>query len=221
MLINYVNKLFIKKLSIFKFQICYKRMEMEEKEDDYHQDDDKNPEAIDNNIINPIGLINYSYENYGFFSNYSKMKTANICYMNSSIQCFLHLKDFTNNITKTSEKKNGHLLTAVAKLIEAMKKIDKRQSDELSVKEIKEAMGKIDKRYNGYNQEDANEFISNFLDGLLDEIGDKNNLPEPLYIKDESDKKAYLKFYNRFYKAKGNSFLLNNFLFNIKKRKSM
>ena len=32
-------------------------------------------------------------------------------------------------------------------------------------------MGEIDERYKDNNQEDANECISNYLDGLLDEIG--------------------------------------------------
>ena len=77
----------------------------------------------------------------------------------------------------------------------------------------------IDERYKDNNQEDANEFISNFLDGLLNEIGDKNNLPEPLNIKNKDDQIAYNKFYNRFYKTKGNSFLLDLFYSILKTQK--
>ena len=173
----------------------------------------------ENDIIYPIGLNNFLYEkNNGYFLGYNsyEMTTGNICYMNSSIQCLFHLKDFTDNITKIASHKKGDLINATSNLIEEMKN---KNSDVLSVKNIKNAMGKIDERYKDNNQEDANEFISNFLDGLLDEIGDKNNLPKPLDIKNELDRAAYDKFYNRFYKIKGNSFLLDLFYSIIKTEK--
>jgi ubiquitin C-terminal hydrolase len=175
----------------------------------------------DNNIINPIGLVNVIFEKKDYFGyNYNyKMTIGNICYMNSSIQCLLHLKDFTDKIIKASEDKNGALITATAELIKQMKGVDKKKSNVLSVEDIKKSMGKIDDRYNDYNQEDANEFISNYLDGLLNEIGDKNKLPIPLNINDKSDEEAYIKFYNRFYNSKGDSFLLDLFYSILKTQK--
>ena len=201
--------------------------EQDENENENEQDEKKckknqikeKTNSNKNDIIYPIGLKNFLYEkNNDYFLSYNsyEITTGNICYMNSSIQCLFHLKDFTDNIIKTGSHKKGDLISATSNLIEEMKN---KNSDVLSVKNIKNAMGKIDERYKDNNQEDANEFISNFLDGLLDEIGDKNNLPEPLDIKNESDKAAYDKFYNRFYRIKGNSFLLDLFYSIIKTEK--
>ena len=169
----------------------------------------------DNDVVNPTGLINYLYEkkeqsNSGYNYKYYEMETGNICYMNSSIQCLFHLKDFTTNILRESKNNDGALITATSELIKGMQRNYGKKSGLLSAKNIKRAMVDIDQRYRDNNQGDANEFISNFLDGLLDEIGDKKKLPERINI-NESDIEAYDKFYNRFYKIKGNSFLLDLF----------
>ena len=175
-----------------------------------------------NDIVYPKGLKNFLYEKKYYSQwnyNNKEMTTGNICYMNSSIQCLFHLKDFTDNITNTAVYNKGDLIRATSNLIEEMKSFNKKNSDILSAKYIKKVMGEIDQRYKDNSQEDANEFISNFLDGLLNEIGDKNNLPKPLDIKNESDKVAYNKFYKRFYTNKGNSFLLDLFYSILKTQK--
>ena len=192
----------------------------EKKQNENEQTEIKNiTNSNKNNIIYPIGLKNFLYKkskDYYFYKSY-EMTTGNICYMNSSIQCLFHLKDFTDKIIETASYQKDELITATSNLIDEMKN---KNSKVLSVKNIKKVMGdKIDERYKENNQEDANEFISNFLDGLLNEIGDKNNLPKPLDIENESDRAAYDKFYNRFYKIKGNSFLLDLFYSIIKTQK--
>ena len=54
-----------------------------------------------NDIIYPIGLkIIYEKRNNFYFSYSYEMSTGNIYYMNSSIKCLFHLKDFTDNIIK-------------------------------------------------------------------------------------------------------------------------
>ena len=177
-----------------------------------------------NNTIYPKGLENnYIYKKTkigGYYSNYSyDIVSGNNCYINSSIQCLFHLKKFTDNITKLVNDKSGNLMKATSNLIEEMKIPNSKSSDEISVKEIKREMAKIDERYKDNNQEDANEFISNFLDGLLDETGDKSSFPEPLKMNNQQDQIAYNKFYDRFYKKRGNSFLLDLFYSIIKTQK--
>ena len=158
-------------------------------------------------------LIN---ELYGFINN------GNNCYLNSSLQLLTRVKELRINILNFKYENicsdsitEGKIYIEFKNIIQDInngkKTIDPRK--------LKKVMGMIDERYKDNNQEDANEFISNFLDGLLNEIGDKNNLPEPLNINNESDQIAYNKFYNRFYKKKGNSFLLDLFYSILKTQK--
>ena len=207
-----------------------------ENSDDNNEETFNDIEKNNNNIINnfneinnikAVGLKNFDYEEIpkGWFYKYYeyKIKTGNICYMNSSIQCLFHLKDFTDNISNIKYKKP--LTEATSDLINEMKNFsekgekNKKNKEALSVEKIKNEMGKIDTRYFQNNQEDANEFISNFLEGLLDENGDKESLPKPLELNDKDELEAYNKFYNRFYKLKGNSFLLDLFYVILKTQK--
>jgi len=153
---------------------------------------------------------------YGFINN------GNNCYLNSSLQLLTRIKELRENILNFKLEKicidtitKGKICIEFQNIIQNI--INGKKN--LDPKKLKKVMGEIDERYKDNNQEDANEFISNFLDGLLDEIGDKNNLPEPLNIKNESDRAAYNKFYKRFYKIKGNSFLLDLFYSIIKTQK--
>ena len=161
-------------------------------------------------------------ESYQINQLYGFINDGNNCYLNSSLQLLTRVKELRVNIlnyklenvcinTITEGKICVEFQNIIQDIINGRKNIDPRK--------LKKVMGEIDERYKDNNQEDANEFISNFLDGLLDEIGDKNNLPKPLDIKNESDKVAYNKFYKRFYTNKGNSFLLDLFYSILKTQK--
>ena len=143
---------------------------------------DNNEENNDNNNyekfnrIKPIGLKNFNYEEneksclgkcYRTSKYYgNKRNTGNICYINSSIQCLFHLKDFADKITNFNKTNKMHLINATSELINGMKKNNEKNKEAMSVEGLKNVMGKIDERYYQNNQEDANEFISNFLEGL-------------------------------------------------------
>lgn len=166
------------------------------------------------NTRNYSNNSNYNniYSDYNFINNLS-----NVCYINSSIQCLFHLKKFVNFIAENSG--NSLLLRATRNLLIDMinSNSNNYKNKNLSVHEIKEAMAKVDNRYKYNNQEDANEFISNFLNALLDEISDKSKFKE-IYstnIRDKIVGEAYIKFYNKYYKRKGKSFLLDLFYGNF------
>ena len=79
-------------------------------------------------------------------------------------------------------------------------------------------MGMIDDRYKYNNQEDANEFISNYLDALLEQTSDKYDkigIYKENIIKLENEnelvKTAFDKFFNKFYGRKGYSRILDLF----------
>jgi ubiquitin C-terminal hydrolase len=81
-----------------------------------------------------------------------------------------------------------------------------KKDKNLSVLEIRKAMGEFDSKYNDNNPEDANEFISDYLNALRKETGikDKNLINE--IGADEN----YTNFLKKFYK-KGTSFITDLF----------
>ena len=172
-------------------------------------------------IVHPVGLVNLSRDNNHYFNDYYGNSIYsykyddymfNVCYMNSSIQCLFHLKKFANFIL---EGKGTSLLIPTRNLLISMInwKENKKKND-LSVKEIKKEMGRIDERYNHNRQEDANEFISNFLDALREETSEKSIKKNHINLNNfsnELEMEAYKKFYNKFYEKKGYSFLLDLF----------
>ena len=172
-------------------------------------------------IVHPVGLVNLSRDDNQYSNDYYVKSTSsykyddymfNVCYMNSSIQCLFHLKKFANFIL---EGKGTSLLIPTRNLLISMInwKENKKKSD-LSVEEIKKEMGRIDERYNHNRQEDANEFISNFLDALREETSEKGIKKNHINLNNfsnELEMEAYKKFYNKFYEKKGYSFLLDLF----------
>ena len=83
----------------------------------------------------------------------------------------------------------------------------------LSVEKIKKAMEQIDERYKNNNCEDVNEFISNYLDGLIEETKHENIsvYKGNSFFDYQVEKPAYIRFFNRFYSKKGDSFILDLF----------
>lgn len=162
-------------------------------------------------IFYPVKLLNLSrvnriIENYFIEREISNLYNA--CYMNSSIQCLFYLNDFINGIINY---KGGNLTNATINLIYDITN-KKNKEYLLSVSEIKKAMGEKIEIYKENNQEDANEFISNYLELLHKEISNKNISREIMIsIKSEEDKESFLKYYNKFFIRKGNSFILDLF----------
>lgn len=72
-------------------------------------------------------------------------------------------------------------------------------------------MGKVDDKYYYGGQEDSNEFISNFLNALLSETGNKEAPLKKLNITNESDKKPYENLFKKFFKRRGDSFVIDLF----------
>lgn len=168
----------------------------------------RNKEEI---IVYPVKLLNLSRANRAIQKYFIEKKINNIyniCYMNSSIQCLFYLNDFIKNIIKC---KGGNLTDATINLINNMTN-EKNKGNVFSVSEIKKAMGEKIEIYQENNQEDANEFISNYLELLHKEISNKNNSREIMIkIENEEDKESFVKYCNKLYIKKGNSFILDLF----------
>lgn len=157
--------------------------------------------------VYPIPLVNsstlYKKAKKKFISSENKY-LYNVCYMNSSIQCLFHLSKFSNILFCSGNK----LTNATIKLLSSMMN---KKNKILSVSEIKEAMAEIDDKYNDNNPEDANEFISNYLNALHDEIANKNGDFQTKILYSKDDEESFQKFYKKFYESKGSSFIIDSF----------
>lgn len=156
-----------------------------------------------NTSLPAVGLLNLSIKKNKKKNNCDNLKMYNTCYINSSIQCLFHLDKFINKIVNCSIE--GNLTKATKNLIYNMK--NNNQYLKLSVSEIKETMVDLDEKYNDNQQEDANEFISDYLNLLIEETRIKNdNLMNSINFNNFKYEEAYFHFINKFYK-KGSSFI--------------
>ena len=139
----------------------------------------------------------------------------NLCFMNSSMQCLAHLVNFRNEILNL--KNTSNLIKETQNLFKDMKNGEKYSN----VSGIKNVLSEVNDRYKDNNQEDANEFISTFLDTILEDT--KSSLDEkPKIDVNEDDiieKKAYEKICRRFYQKKGGSFIVPLFYGLLKEEK--
>ena len=157
---------------------------------------------INNISIPPTGLLNLSKQSGKKRKKNKNKNLYNTCYINSSIQCLFSLKEFIKGILNHSK---GNVLEATKKLINNMKNKKNTDNTSISVLEIKKAMGEFDSKYNDNNPEDANEFISDYLNILRKETLNKNS-----YEINETNDENYINFLKKFYK-KGSSFITDLF----------
>lgn len=159
-------------------------------------------------IIPAVGLINLSKETKKNKRKYYNSNLYNTCYINSSIQCLFHLDEFINNILKCKGEK---ITQATIKLINDMVMFKNKNYRDLSVSEIKEAMGEINEKYKENIPEDANEFIINYLNAIIDETADKSKINR-IEIYDQNDEE-YINndLFKKFYNRKGYSFIIDLF----------
>ena len=160
---------------------------------------------------------NEEYKIYGFINQSSD------CYLNSSLQLLTRINDLKNGIYNYEKKykinenndTEGQLFIEFKKILDKIKN-SKKEYLTINPQSLKNIMGKIDEKYYDNNQEDADEFISNLIDGLLMETSNKLKEEEikekkTLKITDKFINEAYVNFFNRFYIKSGYSFLMDIF----------
>ena len=146
---------------------------------------------------------------------YGFKNAGNNCYLNSSLQLLTRVKGLKDGILNGTIKnqnnaKEGNILYEFKKILE-----DIELNKKIIIPDyLKHEMGKIDDRYNYNRQEDANEFISNFLDALYKETSQNKYTIENFYYKDSLEKEAFDKFKIKFYDRKGYS-KLNDIFYGI------
>lgn len=155
----------------------------------------------------PVGLLNLSKNNSKKYKKkYNNSYLYNTCYINASIQCLFRLEELIDNVLNCS---GGKLLQATKNLINKMR--NSNENSKLSVLEIKDAMAEYDEKYNDIYPEDANEFISDYLNGLLKETLIKDNqIVNKISINIDNKDESFYHFLNKFYKN-GCSFISDLF----------
>ena len=145
---------------------------------------------------------------------YGFKNRGNNCYLNSSLQLLSRIDDLKEKILNceidNDNITNGKLTKEFKNILN---QIEDTKDDNLiiSPEKLKKIMGNIDERYLKNSQEDANEFISLFLNALITETANKNKVIDKMKVYDEKDKGSFDKFYKKFYIKKGYSFILELF----------
>ena len=150
---------------------------------------------------NQINMEFQTNKLYGFEN------SMNNCYMNASLQILSRVNKLIEKIKEI--KQNTPLIDEFKLLLIKIQKGEKR-IDTIGIKRV---LSEINDNYKNDNQEDANEFISIFLNTMLEETKKSSDkFPKIDIDKNDIDgKKAYDKICRRFYQKKGGSFLVDLF----------
>ena len=138
----------------------------------------------------------------------------NNCFMNSSLQNLLHCEKFVDLLRSIPDHQltNKPLAREVKSLII---KIDNGK-DELDPSKIKSILSEVEEKYKYNAQNDANEFITIFLNQLLKELVGNGNYITDNIPNDPLEMKAFYKLEDRFF-IPNKSFLLNLFYGRLKR----
>lgn len=132
---------------------------------------------------------------------------GNTCFMNSCLQCLSNIPELTqyfysneykNELNQSSPSK-GLLAKVYAKLIHTMRSESSYGS--IAPSDIKRISGRISSRFQGYDQQDAQEYLRFLLDGLHEDLNRIINKPKYYEIKDNPNIKdiivsdEYWKYY--------------------------
>ena len=128
----------------------------------------------------------------------------NNCYLNSSLQSFFHLNIFNSIIKKLKFNDNCKLTNEYLKLLNQIE-LGEEQLDPRGIKKI---LSEEEEKYKYEYQQDANEFITLFLNEMMKEVKGigMNYIKEIDSPKDEKIKQVFEKFERRFF-GKNQSFL--------------
>ena len=124
-------------------------------------------------------------------SNNQKYKSINNCFLNSSLECLIHCNYLRDKLHSIQDRKlNDKPLAKEFKKLITIIYEGKNIYDYYNIKEI---LSEIEEKYKRNQQNDANEFITIFLNKLLKELNSVGVVKEPEYPIDPKEKFAFNK----------------------------
>ena len=195
--------------------------------DENEDENEKNEDNISNNEKNEIKKkIDVGSENERCENNLMEKKpiieedninifgiinSGNTCFMNSSLQCLFHLNNFKKYILNIPDEllEEKELTKEFKDLLNIIEKEERM----INASKIKKILSKVEDKYKTNEQCDANEFISIFLNQMLNELkgfGQSSKINFPNNIKDDEMKKQFERL-NKLFIYKNNSFLIDLF----------
>ena len=129
--------------------------------------------------------------------------------MNSSLQGILHCEEYNNKMKENQSQLTKELVKEYLKILESIES----GKEIIDASNIKIILSKVEEKYKTNEQCDANEFITIFLNQMLNELKgieplSNNNFPNN--INDQEMKKQFERL-NKLFINKNNSFLIDLF----------
>lgn len=149
-----------------------------------------------------------------FLSNVNPKGLKNLgscCYMNATLQCFYHIKEFTSyflNKKKEIKRKNGLLTNGLLDLIEGLSK--KNNLPYYIPKTFKDNLEEVDELFDGYGGKDSGDLVETILTKSQEELAGEPDFPD-FTIDQRNEKLMYLDLCNQNLKVR--SIIIDLFYF--------
>lgn len=103
---------------------------------------------------------------------------GNTCYMNSALQCLVHIQVFTNYIIKGEFKvQSGLKLTNEYRNLLKSMISNSKKGIPTNPKLFKKLLGTLNDQFKGFDQQDSSEFLHFILDSIHEELNIASGLP--------------------------------------------
>ena len=153
-------------------------------------------------------------DEYAFFSKIKPKGLTNLggtCYMNATLQCFYHIKEFCLYFLKNKKyikKKNDLLTTGLLEMIEGLSKMD--HSTYFSPHKFKNNLIEVNDLFEGREGKDSGDLVETILTTCQEELAGESDFPDNS-IDERDEKKMFLDLY--YQNSQVNSIIIQLFNF--------
>lgn len=165
-----------------------------------------------------ISKVEEDFDDEISFLSYLKPKglknLGSCCYMNATLQCFFHIKEFTTYFLKNKKeikKKDGLITTGLLDLFEGLSKNDKYTY--YIPKLFKDNLIEVDDLFGGGGGKDSGDLVQTILTNCQEELGEDSDFPD-FSIDRREERLMYLDLYYK--NSQAPSIIMDLFNFDIR-----